>query len=203
MSHLAGARDFRESRAHPLFLYDLTSPYAYLAAERLDTLFDMVEWRPVYALAILRAAGRSPWPLTHERESRMREVELRARARGLPPVRWPDGWPHRPLLALRAAVIATQSGFGALFARNVFRLQFVAGRPIDQEPTIGEAAVASGLEPRSLLHDAASLRARDLLQAYTDEAIRRGVTGVPSLLLGDRIFWGDDRLEAAAAWVRE
>jgi 2-hydroxychromene-2-carboxylate isomerase len=43
---------------------------------------------------------------------------------------------------------------------------------------------------------------KDQLRAATDEAISRGVTGVPSIAVGDRVFWGDDRLEEAAGSIR-
>jgi 2-hydroxychromene-2-carboxylate isomerase len=43
---------------------------------------------------------------------------------------------------------------------------------------------------------------KDKLRAATDEAIARGVTGVPSIAVGERVFWGDDRLEEAAGAIR-
>jgi 2-hydroxychromene-2-carboxylate isomerase len=43
---------------------------------------------------------------------------------------------------------------------------------------------------------------KDQLRAATDEAIAHGVTGVPSIAVGEQVFWGDDRLEEAAEAIR-
>ncbi len=114
-----------------LFFYDLGSPYAYLAAARIDDLFVRPpEWVAVLAGGIFKALGKTPWPEAPERGERIREIEERARARGLPPIRWPDPWPNDWLRAMRAAVVAHDAGRGKPFAREAFRLHFVEGRPL-------------------------------------------------------------------------
>ena len=86
----------------PTFYFDLGSPYAYLAAERIAAVFDEAgaeqpEWQPILLGGLFKRFDRGSWALTPEREAGMREVERRAQAYGLPPIRWPDPWPgqHR------------------------------------------------------------------------------------------------------------
>ena len=131
----------------------------------------------------------------------MREVEERAAARGLPPVRWPDGWPDRTysLLPLRAALIAAEQGAIVPFSAVVFERVFVAGRTLTEPAPVLEAAAAAGVDPDLVAARIAAPEIKARLRADTDAAIARGVTGVPTFAVGDELFWGDDRLEAAAA----
>lgn len=118
--------------------------------------------------------------------------------RGLPPLQLPPGWPNSPLLALRANIAAAQWDSAATFARAVFAEQFGNGRRLDDEDTIDRAASRCGLDGRKLIAAATTTRAKERLRAHTSWAVATGVIGVPSLVIGDRIFWGDDQLETAA-----
>jgi 2-hydroxychromene-2-carboxylate isomerase len=61
------------------------------------------------------------------------------------------------------------------------------------------AAAASELHPRAVTKGIESQSVKDALRAATDEAIALGVAGVPTVVIGDQLFWGDDKLEEAAA----
>jgi 2-hydroxychromene-2-carboxylate isomerase len=61
------------------------------------------------------------------------------------------------------------------------------------------AAAASELHPRAVTKGIESKTVKDALRQATDEAIALGVQGVPTVAIGDRLFWGDDQLEEAAA----
>jgi 2-hydroxychromene-2-carboxylate isomerase len=182
------------------FYFDLSSPFAYLAATRVDDLIPGVTWRPIAFGILLREISRVPWSLQEGREPTMVEVERRASRRGLPPVRWADGWPGETysLAPPRGAVVAERHGRLREFSLGAFRLHFAEGRPLDAEDVV-RAGVQSGLdgdEVRAGLQDP-EVKAR--LAEYTDEALARGVTGIPTVAVDGRLFWGDDRLEEAAA----
>src|SRR6187551_3685336 len=99
----------------PRFLLDVGSPYAYLAAERIERVLPGSTWEPVLLGAIFQARGSGSWAQTPHREAGMREVERRAAAYGLPPLRWPEPWPGNMLTAMRAAVAADRAGAGRAF----------------------------------------------------------------------------------------
>ena len=165
-----------------MFYFDYSSPYAYLAAMRIDELLPDAVWRPIAFGIVIRETGKVPWSLRPGREAGMREVEERAAARGLPPVRWPDGWPDRAysLLPLRAAVVAERHGRLKEFSAEAFRLMFAEGRSLDSPPPVLEATVAAGLDRDAM---AARLENHDVkatLRTYTDGAIARGVSGIPT-----------------------
>ena len=183
-----------------LFFFDLGSPYAWLSAERLRTVIPgEIAWVPVLLGGIFRRTSRSSWARTEERRAGMAEVERRAAEYGLPEVRWPEPWPADGLLVMRAATAARRAGLAEAFALAAFRAAFVHGRDLTDPPAVLNAAAAAGLDPETVRREVAEPAVKDELRAATDAAADRGVFGVPTFAVGDELFWGDDRLEAAAA----
>jgi 2-hydroxychromene-2-carboxylate isomerase len=188
--------------ATPTFHYDLMSPYAYLAAERLDhVLGQPVEWQPVLLGGLFKLTGRSSWALgDYDRRRRgMAEIERRAEAYGLPPLRWPDPWPTSSLAAMRAALHAKRTGRERAFAHAAFHTAFADGRDLGETRNVLAAAEAAGLDPAEVEAAVGEPSVKDELRAATAAAHARGVFGVPTVAIGDELFWGDDRLEEAAA----
>src|SRR6476661_2153129 len=112
------------------FYFDLGSPFAYLAAERLHTLLpETVQWQPVLLGGLYRLTGRSSWALGdyRRRQAGMADIERRTRSSGLPPMRWPDPWPADSLFAMRAATFAFATGAGRPFTLQAYRDAFVRG----------------------------------------------------------------------------
>jgi 2-hydroxychromene-2-carboxylate isomerase len=187
----------------PVFYFDLGSPYSYLAAERVNHVLPVVPvWQPVLLGAIFSARGYGSWSQTDEREPGMAEVERRAGERGMPGIRWSDPWPGNTLSAMRAATFAQQTGRTVAFALAAFRQAFAAGRDLTDVDNVLLAAAACELHPRAVLKGIEMQSVKDALRAATEEAIARGVTGVPTIAVGEHVFWGDDRLEEAAAAIR-
>jgi 2-hydroxychromene-2-carboxylate isomerase len=184
----------------PLLFYDLGSPYAYLAVERAERVLGVApDLRPVLLGAIFAARGHGSWSATPRREAGIAEVERRAAAYGLPPLRWPADWPPNTLAAMRAAVWAEHEGHGAAFAREAFRRAFAEGADLADPTVLAEAATAAGLDGAALAAAIATRPVKDDLRARTDAALDLGVRGVPTLATGGRLFYGDDRLDDAAA----
>jgi 2-hydroxychromene-2-carboxylate isomerase len=194
------------NRTEPItFYFDVGSPYAYLAAERVERVLGRpVEWRPVLLGGLFRLTGRSSWALgDFERRRRgMEEIERRAARYGLPPLRWPDPWPGDYLVAMRAAAFARREGVARAFALAAGRLAFGAGRDLGRLDAVLEASAAAGLDRAAVEAALTDQPVKDELRAATDAAHALGVFGVPTLAVGDELFWGDDRLEDAAALAR-
>ena len=189
--------------SRPIFYYDLGSPYAYLAAERVNRVLPVVPvWQPILLGGVWKATGGGSWSLTAERADGMAEVERRAARYGLQPIRWPPGWPNDTLTAMRVALFAQKGGRAVAFSLAAFRQAFAGGRDLSDTDHVLIAAAACELHPKAVLKAIETRSVKDGLRAATDEAIRRGVAGVPTVAVGDRLFWGDDRLEDAAAELR-
>ncbi len=184
----------------PTFYYDLGSPYAWLAAERVHGLLPVVPvWQPILLGGIWQQTGGGSWARTERRDEGMREIERRAKEYGLLGVTWPDDWPSNTLKAMRAAVFAQQAGRAVAFSLAAFRQAFAAGKDLGDVDNVLIAAAACELHPKAVLKGIELQSTKDRLRAATDEAYALGVRGVPTVAVGDRLFYGDDRLEEAAA----
>jgi 2-hydroxychromene-2-carboxylate isomerase len=183
------------------FYYDLNSPYAYLAAHRIEELLPGVEWVPVAFGPMLAALQRTPWSLTPgEREEGMRECERRAAERGLPPIRWPEGWPDRTYSvdAARAAVVGRRDGRVREVTLALYSHVFEEGARLNDPALLEAVGAETGIPDLANAVKAPDVKAE--LRAGTEAALARGVTGIPTIETPDgRLFWGDDRLEEAAA----
>lgn len=186
----------------PVFYYDLNSPFAYLAAERVNQVLPVVPvWQPISFGHVLKATGRRPWSFAEQTRSEgVAEVERRAAERGLPPLKWPPGWPIESysLLPMRAATFAKQSGRAVAFSLAAFRQKFAGGKALADLDEVLIAAAACELHPRAVTKGIESQAVKDELRRATAEALERGLEGVPSVWTGSEMFWGDDRLEDAA-----
>jgi 2-hydroxychromene-2-carboxylate isomerase len=186
------------------FYYDLGSPYAYLSAERISGLFseaelEQPEWQPILLGGLFRRFERGSWSETPARAEGIAEIERRAAAYGLPPLAWPQPWPGNTLVAMRAATFAKQTGRTVAFSLAAFRQAFAAGRDLSDADNVMIAGAACELHPRALLKAVETEGVKGALREATDRAGDLGVEGVPAVVVGGEVFWGDDRLEEAVA----
>ncbi len=195
-------------RARPVFYYDVSSPYAYLAACRVDDVLpERPEWRPIAFGVIVRKLGKVPWSFKPERQEHFDSISQRAAERGVPELRYPEGWPVETysLAPLRVATLAAEADEDLLRAvsHELFRTMFVDGQHLADPDAVLNAAERAGMDREFVREGLQREDVKDRLRAVTDEALADGVTGIPTVAVGDELFWGDDHLEdAAAALVR-
>jgi 2-hydroxychromene-2-carboxylate isomerase len=191
----------------PVFYFDLGSPFAYLAAERINPMFaeavgEPPVWEPVLLGGLFKRFGRDSWANGPDRADGIAEVERRAGERGLPPLRWPDPFPGNTLFAMRVATYAKQIGRTVSFSLAAFRQAFAAGRDLSDPDSVLVAAAAAEMHPRAVTAAVERDSVKSALRGATERAGDLGVRGVPSLVVGDQVFCGDDRLERAADAAR-
>jgi 2-hydroxychromene-2-carboxylate isomerase len=186
----------------PLFYFGAMSPYSWFAAERIDDVIPDAEWRPVFAGALFKACGRSSWGLDERRPAGVADCEARAQERGLGAIRWPDPWPTVDVRVARAMLVARDAGLLKPFALAAMRLAFSEGYDLQAPAAIAEAARRVGLDPGELERAIETPEVKMTLRQETDEAIAKGVFGVPTVLVDNELYWGDDRLGEAAQAVR-
>jgi 2-hydroxychromene-2-carboxylate isomerase len=181
------------------FYFDLVSPLAYFAAERvLHTMPVACEWQPILTRAMPDAETFQAFLCREEEEIFRMEVERRARSLNLQELRWPDPFPYDSTYAMRAATYAKSIGKVVAFAQAAFRQAFAGGRPLDATDNVLIAAAACEMHPLAVQKGAA-LRSMDRgLVAATATAVDHGVTDVPAIRVGKRIFHGERALEEAA-----
>jgi 2-hydroxychromene-2-carboxylate isomerase len=169
------------------FYFDLASPDAYLAAERvLQVLPGPAEWHPVLATELGPAAT-----------SGAEQLDRRARELGLQPLRMPAPFDSR--LAMRAATYAKSIGRTVAFAQAAFRQAYAGGHSLADEDYVLIAAAACEMHPRALLAALGREAVNGELERATAAARAAGVRSVPAVRVGEEVFEGPDAPERAAA----
>jgi 2-hydroxychromene-2-carboxylate isomerase len=187
------------ARDRSIFYYDFASPDAYLAAERVvHVLGEVPEWEPV-RLDGLAAGSVAGFRCAQEEDIYREDVEARAAAYGLQPLRWPDTFPPESLAALLAATYAKQIGRGVAFSLAAFRQAYAGGRDLGERDTVLIAGAACEMHPAALIKGIELGSTARRLHAATEAAAAAGVMDVPAVRVGGRVFHGDRELEAAAA----
>ena len=187
-------------RVRVSWLFDVISPFSYLAFPRLEELPAGIELQmvPVLLAALLDHFGqRGPAEIPSKRRFTYRFVLWRARRLGLP-LRMPPAHPFNPLAALRL-IIAAGSNRDA--AGTVLRAVFGEGRDVSDPAVIAELATQLGVAdaPAALADPAIKQRLRD----NTQWALSRGVFGVPTLMIADELFWGHDAIDMALDYLKQ
>jgi 2-hydroxychromene-2-carboxylate isomerase len=188
------------AEANAAFYFDLASPLAYLAAERiLQVLPIAAEWQPVHARELSNAESFEAYRCRTEQEVFRSEIERRAHKQGLQPLRWPDPFPFASALAMRAATYAKSIGRTVPFVQAAFRQAFAGGHSLEQIDFVLIAAAACEMHPAAVLKGAELRSVGDQLSAATALAAQAGVTDVPAVRIGERVFVGERAVEDAAA----
>jgi 2-hydroxychromene-2-carboxylate isomerase len=190
--------------ATPAFYFDLFSPEAYLAAERvIATLPVSAEWIGVSANGLPAADTLEAWRCEADREAFVDRIEHAATRRGLQPLRWPQPFPFDSTFAMRAATYARQIGRTVPFALAAFRQAFAGGRDLGVPDNVLIAAAACEMHPAAVLKGAGLRSIAARLDDATALAARRGVRDVPAVWTpAGEVFHGDDALERAALALR-
>jgi 2-hydroxychromene-2-carboxylate isomerase len=184
------------------FYFDLASPLAYLAAERvLHTMPIACEWQPVLARELPGAESFEAFRCRDDEDIFRLELERRATELGLQELRWPDPFPFDSAFAMKAATYAKSIGRVVAFAQAAFRQAYAGGRALEQTDNVLIAAAACEMHPSAVLK-AAELRSTVVqLSSATATAAALGVSDVPAVRVGGRVFHGERSLEEAATYA--
>jgi 2-hydroxychromene-2-carboxylate isomerase len=181
------------------FYFDLASPLAYLAAERvLHALPGPAEWQPVLAAELAGSERFDAYRCEQEREIFRAEIARRADELGLQPLRWPDPFPFDSALAMRAATYAKSIGRTVPFAQAAFRQAYAGGRDLQQIDNVLIAAAACEMHPAAVTRGAALRSVGDRLAEATLSATRSNIKDVPAIVVGNDVFEGERAVEQAA-----
>jgi len=188
-----------------VFDFDIVSPYAYLAFERLPQALEgishRVTYQPLLFAGLLKAWGTpAPVDLPPKREWIFRQCAWIAAQDGVPFAR-PVNHPFNPLALLRLALACTPAGESPsrLVVERVMRHAWARDGG-DPNEVAGLAELVRTMSPQ---RDPAGPEVKAELQAITARAVGQGVFGVPSFRLDDgEVFWGQDSLAMLAHRLR-
>jgi 2-hydroxychromene-2-carboxylate isomerase len=180
------------------FLFDFVSPYSYLASTQIRTLALRhgrdVEAVPVLFAGMLDATGnRGLAEIPAKREYMFWDVVRIAHVLGVR-IEPPATHPFNPLTALRVTGCTTVQAARWRLIDALYRAAWVESERVDQPEVVARLADEVGQDGRALLEQAACAEAKTRLRGATEEAVRAGAFGVPTMFVEGEMFWGVDSL---------
>ena len=191
------------------FYFDFSSPYGYLAAQRIDALGEAVGreviWRPFLLGVVFQETGAQPLtqvPLKGDYSAR--DFTRMARRYGVPYVMPPD-FPFHSVVPCRAFYSLCDQDPAAAkgLAKALYHAAFGEGRKVSKADTVAEVAGEQGLNPDAVRASLQSPEIKERLRNEVAAARAAGVFGSPFFIVEGEPFWGRDRLADLEAWIRE
>ena len=191
------------------FYYDYACPWAYMGSCRVEAYFaDLgaeVDFRPIH-LGTAREPTAGQGPASGERKGRWYASDIQA---------WSEltganvNLAARDLikrstrLALKAAMVAKDEGRFREYHYPAYRARWVEARDLSERDVVRGLLAAAGLDAEAALARAESPELEGRLEGETQEAMGLGVFGVPTVFVGERMFWGNDRFELARFFIEK
>ena len=190
------------------FYFDFSSPYGYLASERVDKVAAefgrMVDWRPVLLGVIFKATGQSPLVSQNLRGPyHKRDMERSARKHGIK-FALPDSFPFNSVYQCRIFYWLKQTDVGAAktYAHAVLRAAFTENRIVPEAADAIALAVELGHDRAAVEAGMTDQTVKDRLRDETQQAMHKGVFGSPFIIVDGEPFWGNDRLAEVREWLQ-
>ncbi len=179
------------------FWFDYSCPYAYLASTQIDALAARAKATIVYKPMLLGGVFRA----VETSQNLFNELSpAKARHNGLDMHRWaelfgvpltmPASHPMRTVEALRATIVC---GIDPKVVAGFYRAYWIDGRPPSAPETMRDVLTTAGHDADRVLGALDSVK--DDLRRRTDEAIALGIFGAPAFIVGDQMYWGQDRMQ--------
>jgi 2-hydroxychromene-2-carboxylate isomerase len=185
------------------FFYDYSSPWTYLAFSRIEDVCRRsgadLEWRPILVGGIFNTVNPSVY------ESREHPVLPKARYMAKDLKDWaefyalklrfpPSVFPVNSVKSLRGALLALEHGKISEYSREVFAAYWEHDRDISRDDVLDSIVEAVGLDGAEYFAKIGSAEYKEQIRVNTDECMRRGGFGSPTMFVGDSMFFGNDRL---------
>ncbi len=191
------------------FFFDCSSPWTYLAFHNIQPLAAEygvpIAWRPVLVGGIFNAVNPSVYamresPVPPKRDYMLKDLQDWARDAGLRIVFPPRVFPVNSVKAMRACIVLDAQHRLVPFASEVFAAYWGRDEDISQDAVLAKICSSLGIDAPALLAAIASPTIKEQLKANTDEVMRRGGFGSPTIFVnGDDMYFGNDRLPLVRA----
>ncbi len=193
------------------FYYDYSSPYGYLASQRIEQIASehglKINWQPILLGAVFKVSGQAPllsYPLKGDyaiidfaRSAREHNIAFNQ----------PKHFPIGAVAASRATrwladhSDKTQSTKTSELVHAFFKAYYVDGHDLSKPDVVLNAAESIGINRDSLEAALGEQSVKDHLRMAIETAIERGVFGSPTMVVDGEMFWGNDRLDQLNRWL--
>jgi len=188
------------------FWFSIGSTYTYLSVARLIGVEEETgirfDWRPFSVRELMIEMDNIPFLKKPAKAQYMwRDIERRAQKYGLGAT-LPAPYPLENFdLANRIAVIGRKEGWCRDYVVTTYRKWFQESQPAGSEPNLSESLIEINQHPERVIELANSDEIENEYRDATNQARSLGIFGSPTFIVGQELFWGDDRLEDAVSWA--
>lgn len=189
------------------FYFDFSSPYGYLAAEKINALAAQhgraVNWRPILLGAVFKLNGQQPLTLIPMKSGyAVRDIARSARFMKVP-LKMPSRFPINGVAPTRAFYWLNEKNTAQAqqLALACYRALFVEDKDISKAEIVAALAQGMGIPSSEALDAMNSDAVKDVTRKEVDAAIAAGVFGSPYIVVDGEPFWGADRLDQVKAWL--
>jgi 2-hydroxychromene-2-carboxylate isomerase len=193
------------------FFFDCSSPWTYLGFHNVQPLAAElkvpIRWRPILVGGVFNAVNPSVYasrenPVPAKRDYMLKDLQDWARLSGLKIVMPPKVFPVNSVKAMRGCLWLEPQGRLVPFATAVFEAYWGRDEDIAQDAVLAGICSRCGVEPKAFFAGIVQDDIKAQLKANTDELIRRGGFGSPTIFVGDDMYFGNDRLPLVAEALR-
>ena len=190
------------------FYFDFSSPYGYLASEKIEALAAKhgraVHWHPVLLGVVFKQTGSVPLtqvPLKGDYSKR--DMTRSARFHGVEGFRMPSTFPIATQAPARIALWARERdpALAAKIIHSLYRAFFVDDVDISNADAAAAVAASCGADAASARAAVDDPAVKDALRNENEQAISRGVFGSPFVIVDSEPFWGVDRFDQVDRWL--
>ena len=192
------------------FWYEFASPYSYFSMMRIEELAAAsnidIHYQPFLLGPLFKEFGwnTSPFNIYAEKgENFFRDIEREAEFYKLPPIKILEEFPQPGLAAARVALIGMEEGWGVEFSKAIYQRQFQEGMQTKGIEDVMEVLQALNIsEAEGVIGKANSDENKNRLRVITEQAKEKKIFGAPTFIVGNELFWGNDRLERAISYCK-
>ena len=186
------------------FFFDCSSPWTYLAFHNIQPLAAelgaRISWRPILVGGVFNAVNPSVYfsrehPVPAKQAYQLKDMQDWARHAGLSIQFPPSVFPVNSVKAMRGCILLEPQGKLVPFARAAFEAYWGEDRDISSDAVLAGVCARAGIAADAFFAGIAQQTVKDALKANTDELIRRGGFGSPTMFVdGADMYFGNDRL---------
>ena len=202
----------KESPAMIEFFFDCSSPWTYLGFHNIQPLAAelkvKIRWRPILVGGVFNSVNPSVYasrekPVPAKRDYMLKDLQDWARVSGLKIVMPPTVFPVNSVKAMRGCLWLESQGQLVPFATAVFEAYWGRDEDISQDAVLADICKRCGIDVAAFQAGIADPLVKEQLKANTDELMRRGGFGSPTIYVdGDDMYFGNDRLPLVAEALR-
>jgi len=189
------------------FYYDFSSPYTYIASERIEKICQesgaSIEWKPFLLGGVFNEIGSTPAAQIDNKINYLKRDMIMCADYYDVPLNFPEVFPLNSVRAMRGAFAASEQDKLVEYNHLMFRLYFVKETDLSHPEILAEAVGGIGIDPEWFTQRIAEQDIKDMLRDETNIAVQRGIFGAPTMFVDDKMYWGNDRLDFLCRYLKE